>query len=151
MRAKNADLKLVLLETKDWVAPPVEIKAFFGPDSLLLATKCDLSDVPPARETNTIWPVSVQTGQGIEAFLAELEKRVAERLAPGDTPSLTRARHRTALEDCRAALIRFSESRSVELAAEDLRLATRALGRITGRVAVEDMLDILFRDFCIGK
>jgi tRNA modification GTPase len=71
------------------------------------------------------------------------------------SPALTRARHREALEDCRAALERFLDAadsdKTPELAAEDLRLAARALGRITGRVDVEDVLDAIFRDFCIGK
>ena len=80
-------------------------------------------------------------------------------------PALTRARHREALEECRAALERFlaptagdkggaddkGSGRIPELAAEDLRLAARALGRITSRIDVEDVLDAIFRDFCIGK
>ncbi|HEY6964477.1 MAG TPA: tRNA uridine-5-carboxymethylaminomethyl(34) synthesis GTPase MnmE, partial [Erythrobacter sp.] len=53
--------------------------------------------------------------------------------------------------DAAAALDRFASATMPELAAEDLRAATRALGRITGRVDVEDMLDIIFREFCIGK
>ena len=73
------------------------------------------------------------------------------RLRPGASLLLTRARHRAALEDCRAALERFLQASAPELAAEDLRLATRALGRITGRVDVEDLLDVIFAEFCIGK
>jgi tRNA modification GTPase len=65
---------------------------------------------------------------------------------------LTRQRHRQALEGCLAALKRAqAQRRAPELLAEDVRLAARALGRITGRVDVEDMLDIIFREFCIGK
>ena len=64
---------------------------------------------------------------------------------------LTRARHRQALEECAAALVRASTAAVPELAAEDLRLAVRAIGRITGTVDVEDVLDAIFRDFCIGK
>ena len=63
----------------------------------------------------------------------------------------TRARHRAGLEDCIAALDRALAAPAPELAAEDVRLAMRALGRITGAVDVEDLLDIVFRDFCIGK
>ena len=70
---------------------------------------------------------------------------------PGGAPLVTRARHRAALEDCRAALARFPEAPLSELAAEELRTAVRALGRITGRVDVEDLLDVVFREFCIGK
>jgi tRNA modification GTPase len=75
--------------------------------------------------------------------------------AASPLPVLTRARHREALEECRAALGRFLAAApgntTPELAAEDLRLAARALGRITGRVDVDEVLDVIFRDFCIGK
>ena len=64
---------------------------------------------------------------------------------------VTRVRHRAALEACLAALRRFGDARLPELAAEDFRAAARSLGRITGRVDVEDMLDRLFAQFCIGK
>jgi tRNA modification GTPase len=64
---------------------------------------------------------------------------------------VTRARHRAALEACLAALSRFAAAPLPELQAEELRVAARALGRITGRVEVEDMLDVIFREFCIGK
>jgi tRNA modification GTPase len=72
-------------------------------------------------------------------------------MGPSDTPAITRTRHRSALRDCRDALARAASASQSELAAEDLRLAVRALGRITGAVDVEDLLDVIFRDFCIGK
>jgi tRNA modification GTPase len=84
-------------------------------------------------------------------LLERLTRLVKERFEMGAAPSLTRVRHRTALDECVAALRRSLEASLPELAAEDLRLATRALGRITGRVDVEDLLDVIFRDFCIGK
>ena len=65
--------------------------------------------------------------------------------------AVTRARHRKALDECCDALRRAQKATLSELAAEDLRLAARALGRITGRVDVEDILDVVFREFCIGK
>ncbi len=61
------------------------------------------------------------------------------------------SKHDFALEDCTSALARFLGAQIPELAAEDLRLAARALGRITGRVDVEDLLDVIFAEFCIGK
>jgi len=64
---------------------------------------------------------------------------------------LTRARHRAALEIARDALRRALGAPLPELRAEDLRLAWRSLGRITGTVDVEDLLDVIFADFCIGK
>ena len=69
----------------------------------------------------------------------------------GGGAPLTRARHRNALEQCAQALDRFAAAGEPELAAEDLRLAVRALGRITGRTDVEDVLDAVFASFCIGK
>jgi tRNA modification GTPase len=95
--------------------------------------------------------ISVVTGEGTDRLLAALEAAVVERLAPGEAPALTRLRHRQALEECAIALARAGGADLPELAAEDLRLATRALGRITGRVDVEDVLDAIFREFCIGK
>jgi len=68
-----------------------------------------------------------------------------------ESPVLTRARHRQALDDATQSLRRALGAPLPELRAEDLRLALRSLGRITGAVDVEDLLDVIFRDFCIGK
>ena len=79
---------------------------------------------------------------------------VAERLeTKGETPALTRPRHRQALTEAQASLRHAltAPNDQPELFAEDLRLALRAVGRITGRVDVEELLDSVFRDFCIGK
>ena len=70
----------------------------------------------------------------------------------GRHPLLTRARHRVELEAAQAALERFGEpSLSPELKAEELRLAARHLGRLTGRIDVEEVLGVIFAEFCIGK
>jgi tRNA modification GTPase len=96
------------------------------------------------------FPISALTGEGIDRLLTALGERVAQNYRI-EGPALTRARHRQALEDCLASLQRSRRAELSELRAEDLRLATRSLGRITGAVDVEDLLDIIFRDFCIGK
>ncbi|GLR79247.1 tRNA uridine-5-carboxymethylaminomethyl(34) synthesis GTPase MnmE [Azospirillum oryzae] len=95
--------------------------------------------------------VSAHTGAGLKALEEKLTVFSADRLAIGSAPSLTRARHRAALMECRESLLRALDAPLPELAAEDVRLASRALGRITGRVDVEDLLDVIFQDFCIGK
>jgi len=69
----------------------------------------------------------------------------------GEAPVITRVRHRHALEEAVAALRRSLAAPGPELFAEDVRLAVRSIGRITGRVDVEELLDVVFRDFCIGK
>jgi tRNA modification GTPase len=66
-------------------------------------------------------------------------------------PALSRARHRAAAAEAEAALRRAINATLPELAAEDVRVASRSLGRITGRVDVEDVLDVIFGEFCIGK
>jgi tRNA modification GTPase len=103
---------------------------------------------PPALQVHA---ASVLTGQGMEALLDGLREAVAGRIGLAAQPALTRARHREALSECHEALRRALDADLPELAAEDVRLAVRALGRITGRVDVEDLLDVIFRDFCIGK
>ena len=84
-------------------------------------------------------------------MLKALENEVASRCHLAGSAVLTRARHREALEECWESLSRASGGNRAEFWAEDMRIATRALGRITGRVGVEDILDVIFRDFCIGK
>ena len=89
-------------------------------------------------------------GEGIGALLTALGERVAQSYRT-EAPVLTRARHRQSLEEAKASLRRALAATLPELRAEDLRLALRSLGQITGVVDVEDLLDVIFRDFCIGK
>jgi tRNA modification GTPase len=95
-------------------------------------------------------PVSALTGEGVDGLLSALGERVTQTYRV-EAPVLTRARHRQALEEAAAALRRALQAPLPELRAEDLRLALRSLGWITGTVGVEDLLDVIFRDFCIGK
>lgn len=153
-RAAKADLKIILLDAIDWPKIPAEVLPLLDQDSLVALNKIDKAR--PGEDLQfdgmAVWPISVRTGEGIGALLAALESSVAQRAGQTGAPAITRARHRKALEDCVAALDRFlAEPNSPELACEDIRLAARALGRITGRVDVEDVLDVIFRDFCIGK
>lgn len=156
-RAEAADLKLVVLDaTKKTV--PKETLALVDADALVVANKTDAASIPAGYEVNgrPVLGVSVRNGAGMSALLDALEKEVVARIGLGGSASLTRARHREALTDCVAALDRFltgngRNNPAPELAAEDVRLAARALGRITGRIDVEDLLDVIFRDFCIGK
>ena len=83
-----------------------------------------------------------------KALTALVEKRLETK---DESPALTRPRHRHALNEALASLHQARNAQAPELFAEDLRLATRAIGRITGSVDVEEVLDSVFRDFCIGK
>ena len=98
--------------------------------------------------------ISAKTGEGIDTLLDALAEYAKSFLAGSESNLVTRERHRLALGDARAALARAlapNLSNREDLLAEELRLATRALGRLTGRVDVDDILDVIFRDFCIGK
>jgi len=160
-RAGAADLKIVVIDAAEPVgAIPPETLALIDADAVVVANKSDIavaSQIATMATTRVndraVWPISVQSGAGMADFLAALETEVTARIGLTGSAGITRARHRAALEDCRAALDRFlaGGNSPAELAAEDVRLAARALGRITGRIDVEDLLDVIFRDFCIGK
>ncbi len=88
---------------------------------------------------------------GLDRLVAALSRFAGEALAVGESTLVTRQRHRAALQHVLDALRRAVAATEEELIAEELRLAARELGRLTGRVDVEDILDVIFRDFCIGK
>lgn len=155
-RAEAADMTLAVFDLTTPTGPDAATTALLGADSLVVWNKLDLAPGPPEAdrlgEADPGLAVSARTGAGLDALLEHLEAAVFARLGTtGAAPAITRARHRTALTETEAALRRALAAEATELAAEDLRLATRALGRITGRVDVEDLLDVIFRDFCIGK
>ncbi|XP_069041979.1 tRNA modification GTPase GTPBP3, mitochondrial [Lepisosteus oculatus] len=99
--------------------------------------------------------LSCRTGDGLGDFLGVLQEQVETMCGNplAGAPSLTQARHRSHLQQCCQGLAqyRWYRERDLALAAEGLRLALTSLGRITGRVGAEEILDVIFRDFCIGK
>ncbi|MBX6323105.1 MAG: tRNA uridine-5-carboxymethylaminomethyl(34) synthesis GTPase MnmE [Rhodospirillaceae bacterium] len=153
-RAAEADLKVALFDaTADPVLDPATV-ALVDARTIPVLNKIDaVTDCPNLNLGGSpLLPLSARTGAGLDGLAEALHAAVEKRLERhASTPPLTRARHRRALEDCREALARALHASQPELLAEDLRLAARALGRITGRVDVEDLLDVIFRDFCIGK
>jgi tRNA modification GTPase len=106
------------------------------------------------RQAQHKFATSATTGLGIEQLIAALARHAETVLAAGEPALVTRERHRTVLQEAQDALARALMERPQgreDIIAEELRLAARALGRLTGRVDVEDILDVIFRDFCIGK
>jgi tRNA modification GTPase len=107
-----------------------------------------------SRGTKRSFAISAATGMGVDGLVEALRAFASDFFASTEAPVTTRARHRAALERTVAALDRAvgeGESGREEVVAEELRLAATELGRLTGRVDVEDILDVIFRDFCIGK
>jgi tRNA modification GTPase len=105
------------------------------------------------KTIHSISEISIHDEISITNLLNQISIYITNQMEGRDLPSLTRIRHRSALEKCVEHLERFENNAGFDavLAAEDVRMAVRSLGEITGRVDVEDMLDIVFSDFCIGK
>jgi tRNA modification GTPase len=153
--AREADLTLWLSET-GLDSPPLSISREMV---LLVRTKVDLAESSLPVPSATAWgegavSISTKTGAGIDALIRTIATRAAEAVG-GETeaPVVAQARHRLHLEAAVASLSDFLNGTpdALELRAEDVRRAAHALGRITGRVDVEDVLDQIFSRFCIGK
>jgi tRNA modification GTPase len=152
-KAEDADIKILMIDALEYPYIDNELAEFANENSLFVINKCDLrplDELAPMLGRPAI-AISAMTGSGIDALLSRLCEAVVERAGLSATPVLTRARHRQAVEECRDSLLRAVAASGVELLAEDLRIAVRAVGRITGRVDVEEILDVIFREFCIGK
>ncbi|MGE0628525.1 MAG: tRNA uridine-5-carboxymethylaminomethyl(34) synthesis GTPase MnmE [Hyphomicrobiaceae bacterium] len=130
-----------------------------GHQALLVRSKCDLASgimaMPRADgdEGRDVIALSVVTGEGLNDLVRRIAEVARERIAPGESAALTQARHRAALEECAAILgkVLAGDAEQAEIRAEELRMAAVALGRITGRIGAEDVLDHVFGRFCIGK
>lgn len=152
-RAEAADLVLLL---EDVTAGPTTIALPAATPVIRVGTKIDLIDSAEERSrvsSGHDLVVAPPTGDGLDALMTALTDFAADALAVGESSLVTRARQRSALVGCRAALEDALDDagKPLELRAEDLRRATDALGRVTGRVDVEDLLDVIFGEFCIGK
>jgi tRNA modification GTPase len=121
-------------------------------ETLWLMNKCDLVAGSAAGGEAEIC-VSAKTGQNIEGLVERLSHWARQRFANAESALITRDRQRRAIEACRAHLERATtaDGLPLELVTEEVRLAARALARLVGRIDVEDLLDVVFRDFCIGK
>jgi tRNA modification GTPase len=148
--AARADLKIAIFDAAE--PPPADL-SYIDTDTIVVINKVDLAPVPAWVGTAGIQQlaISVKEDTGVSVLLEALQERVKDRIGLTESPVITRARHREAVVTCVDALQRSAAAALPELVAEDVRLAVRALGRITGRVDVEDILDIIFREFCIGK
>jgi tRNA modification GTPase len=148
-RAGEADLALAVFAADQ--APDAETLAWVTPEALVVANKTDLAPAP-ARIGGVV-PVglSARTGEGMDTLRARLADEAAARAGLAAEATLTRPRHRAALAEAASWLAELDTAPLPELRAEALRAALRAIGRITGRVGVEAVLDAVFGEFCIGK
>jgi tRNA modification GTPase len=143
--AREADLIIWLTETDDSNLPC----GISRETSLVIRSKADLA--PDSRSGG--FAVSAVTGEGLDRLIEGITQRAKQVVGDRTDPVLTQARHRQSLEDAVRDIETFlnEDSAAIELRAEDVRRAAHAIGRITGRVDVEDVLDQIFSRFCIGK
>jgi tRNA modification GTPase len=145
-RARAGEADLILWLSEGGAEPPPD----FGPEAaevLRVATKADVQASAPG-----IIAISRRQGRGVESLCEEIAKRAGAALGDGGSALIAHARQRAELGTAQARLrAALEEGKALELVAEDLRLAARALQRLAGAVDVEELLDLIFSRFCIGK
>lgn len=153
-RSRSADLVIWLMDaTAPETRLPPEL-ADMADRTLWVSNKMDLRPGGwPVALPDDMVPISALTGEGIDELSRRLATIARERIGADEHPGITQQRHRRNLEDCRGSLMAFLEGSpwDSELRAEDLRQAANALGRLTGRIDPEQVLDQVFGRFCIGK
>ncbi len=154
-RAEEADLKLVVVDAKSLDFTDV-LKGLLDENAILVINKSDLleKDIDSEiKKTNHVL-ISIKENKNIEELILKIKNNLKNKFLTSDDILITRERHRQHLQQCLDHLNNFNQKKEIEdfdKAAEDLRLATRHLGMIVGKVDVEEILGSIFNDFCIGK
>ena len=154
-RAEEADLKLVVVDAKNLDFTDV-LKGLLDQNAILVINKSDLlkGDIDPEIKKLNHVLISIKENLNIDELILKIKNNLKNKFITSDDILITRERHRQHLEQCLEHLKNFNKKNEVEdfdKAAEDLRLATRHLGMIVGKVDVEEILGSIFNDFCIGK
>ncbi len=148
-RALSADLRVICFDST--ASPDQESMSLLDDTSIAVATKNDRASSPLTLEGHSVFPVSSTTGNGLDCLVQELKRRVIRLTSTTEAPLITRARHREALQVAITHLNRFSPELPTELACEELRRSASEIGKITGKILNDELLDVVFREFCIGK
>jgi len=152
-KSKVADLNIIMIDNSSKVINN-KIMELINKDSIVLLNKSDIKENQNHKfDADTIL-VSVKDNKNIDIFIKKLKEKLNNKFTTNNSILITRERHRTKLNECLKEIDNFmkkDQNKDIELAAEDLRMATRHLGSIVGKVDVEEILGSIFRDFCIGK
>ena len=154
-KAENADLIIIVLDSKN-VEFPSFFKDLLFKNAILVVNKSDLGLDQISDEIKKFKPIfiSIKEEKNLKKLIAIIKENLKNKFLSTEDTFITRARHRSNLEKCVEHLKNFKEKKSLEdldQAVEDIRLATRYLGMIVGKVDVEEILGSIFNDFCIGK
>ncbi len=154
-RAEEADLKLVVVDAKNIDFTDV-LKGLLNENAILIINKSDLlkKDIDSEIKKINHVLISIKENENIDELILKIKNNLKNKFITNDDILITRERHRQHLQQCLEHLNNFNQKKDIEdfdKAAEDLRLATRHLGMIVGKVDVEEILGSIFDDFCIGK
>jgi tRNA modification GTPase len=152
-KAKEADLNIIMIDNSSKVISK-KINDLINKDSIVLLNKSDIKDNQDHKFDAETILVSVKNNKNIDILVNKLKEKLTNKFISNDSALITRERHRVKLNECLIEIENFTkkdQNKDIELAAEDLRMATRHLGSIVGKVDVEEVLGSIFKDFCIGK
>jgi len=154
-RAEEADLKLVVVDAKNLEFTDI-LKNLLHENAILVINKSDLLEKEIDLEIKKINHVliSIKDNKNVDQLILKIKNNLKNKFITSHDILITRERHRQHLQKCLDHLNNFNQKKEIEdfdKAAEDLRLATRHLGMIVGKVDVEEILGSIFNDFCIGK
>ena len=152
-KSKEADLNIVVIDNSS-KSINNEIKKMINKDTIVLLNKSDVLNMQNHKFDADTVLASVKENKNIDILIKKIKEKLSKRFTPNNSALITRERHRVKLNECLKEIDNFlkkDQNKDLELAAEDLRLATRHLGSIVGKVDVEEILGSIFKDFCIGK
>ena len=152
-KSKEADLNIVVIDNSSKDIDE-EIKKLINKNSIVLLNKSDISNKQNHKFDTDVVLASVTNNKNIDQLINKIKDKLSNKYSTNDSILISRERHRVKLNDSLKELDKFlkkDHNKDLELAAEDLRMATRHLGSIVGKVDVEEILGSIFKDFCIGK
>ena len=150
----EADLNIVMIDNSAKLINDTVKELINKENSIVLLNKSDIKNIQDFKFDADTVLVSVKDNKNIDALINKLKEKLSNKFTSKNNVLITRERHRIKLNDCLKEIDKFmkkDQNRDIELAAEDLRMATRHLGSIVGKIDVEEILGSIFKDFCIGK
>ena len=151
--AERADLTVLVLDGRGWPDIPADMRDIAADAALVVWSKADLiaDGAQRSMDSGSGFAISSKTGFGLDALRQTLLKLARERLSGGEAAIVTRHRHWEALQNVQAVLEEWSPALEPEVQAHLIHQANRGMSRILGRSDIEDVLDLIFSEFCIGK
>ncbi len=152
-KSKEADLNIIVIDNSSKKINK-KIQNMINKDTIIFLNKSDVSDKQNHNFNVDTVLASVKNNKNIDKLIDLIKAKLSKKFTSNNSALITRERHRVKLNDCLKEIDKFlkkDQNKELELAAEDLRMATRHLGSIVGKVDVEEILGSIFKDFCIGK